>query len=58
MCCLKALNTVLAFCSSRKNFAITFPVVRTSVEAILHAYVHVNTIAYYVSLIRASDPLN
>ncbi|PIL23843.1 hypothetical protein GSI_13594 [Ganoderma sinense ZZ0214-1] len=32
----KALNTVLAFCSSRKNFAITFPVVRTSVEAMLH----------------------
>ncbi|KAI1787885.1 P-loop containing nucleoside triphosphate hydrolase protein [Ganoderma leucocontextum] len=32
----RALNTVLAFCSSRKNFAITFPVVRTSVEAILH----------------------
>ncbi|TFK81693.1 DEAD/H helicase [Polyporus arcularius HHB13444] len=32
----KALNTVLAFCSSRKNFAITFPVVRTSVESLLH----------------------
>ncbi|EJF65709.1 P-loop containing nucleoside triphosphate hydrolase protein [Dichomitus squalens LYAD-421 SS1] len=32
----KALNTVLAFCSSRKNFAITFPVVRASVEAMLH----------------------
>ncbi|RPD79912.1 P-loop containing nucleoside triphosphate hydrolase protein [Lentinus tigrinus ALCF2SS1-7] len=31
-----ALNTVLAFCSSRKNFAITFPVVRTSVESLLH----------------------
>ncbi|KAL6309039.1 P-loop containing nucleoside triphosphate hydrolase protein [Sparassis latifolia] len=31
----KALNTVLAFCSSRKNFAITFPVVRASVEALL-----------------------
>ncbi|KAH9951273.1 DEAD/H helicase [Amylocystis lapponica] len=31
----KALNTVLAFCSSRKNFAITFPVVRQSVEGLL-----------------------
>ncbi|EMD38568.1 hypothetical protein CERSUDRAFT_82843 [Gelatoporia subvermispora B] len=31
----KALNTVLAFCSSRKNFAITFPVVRLSVEQLL-----------------------
>ncbi|CCM03863.1 uncharacterized protein FIBRA_06013 [Fibroporia radiculosa] len=31
----KALNTVLAFCSSRKSFAITFPVVRQSVEGLL-----------------------
>ncbi|EJD05721.1 DEAD/H helicase [Fomitiporia mediterranea MF3/22] len=31
----KALNTVLAFCSSRKHLAITFPVVRSSVEALL-----------------------
>ncbi|THH10992.1 hypothetical protein EW146_g8195 [Bondarzewia mesenterica] len=31
----KALNTVLAFCSSRKHLAITFPVVRKSVENIL-----------------------
>ncbi|KAH8117220.1 DEAD/H helicase [Phellopilus nigrolimitatus] len=30
-----ALNTVLAFCSSRKHLAITFPVVRSSVEALL-----------------------
>ncbi|KZS99153.1 P-loop containing nucleoside triphosphate hydrolase protein [Sistotremastrum niveocremeum HHB9708] len=31
----KALNTVLAFCSSRKQLATTFPVVRSSVEALL-----------------------
>ncbi|KAI0703572.1 P-loop containing nucleoside triphosphate hydrolase protein [Cytidiella melzeri] len=31
----KALNTVLAFCSSRKALAITFPVVRESVERLL-----------------------
>ncbi|OCH95579.1 P-loop containing nucleoside triphosphate hydrolase protein [Obba rivulosa] len=32
---VSALNTVLAFCSSRKNFAVTFPVVRLSVEQLL-----------------------
>ena len=31
----KALNTVLAFVSSRKNLATTFPVVRSSVESLL-----------------------
>ncbi|TCD65415.1 hypothetical protein EIP91_002714 [Steccherinum ochraceum] len=31
----KALNTVIAFCSSRKHLAITFPVVRSSVEHLL-----------------------
>ncbi|KAL0947334.1 hypothetical protein HGRIS_013453 [Hohenbuehelia grisea] len=31
----KALNTVLAFVSSRKQLATTFPVVRSSVEALL-----------------------
>ncbi|KAA1474847.1 DEAD H helicase [Dentipellis sp. KUC8613] len=31
----KALNTVLAFCSSRKHIAATFPVVRKSVEGLL-----------------------
>jgi len=31
----KALNTVLAFVSSRKHLAMTFPVVRSSVEALL-----------------------
>ena len=31
----QALNTVLAFCSSRKSLAITFPVVRESVERLL-----------------------
>ncbi|KAL5490199.1 HRQ1 [Sanghuangporus weigelae] len=33
--CMKALNTVLAFCASRKHLAITFPVVRSSVERLL-----------------------
>ncbi|KIM23742.1 hypothetical protein M408DRAFT_11334, partial [Serendipita vermifera MAFF 305830] len=31
----KALNTVIAFCSSRKHLATTFPVVRKSVENLL-----------------------
>lgn len=31
----KALNTVIAFCSSRKHLATTFPVVRKSVEDLL-----------------------
>ncbi|THH32988.1 hypothetical protein EUX98_g1173 [Antrodiella citrinella] len=31
----KALNAVIAFCSSRKHLALTFPVVRTSVESLL-----------------------
>ena len=34
----QALNTVLAFCSSRKSLAITFSVVRKSVENLLKRY--------------------
>lgn len=32
---LKALNTVLAFCSSRKQLATTFDSIRASVEALI-----------------------
>lgn len=34
----EALNTVLAFVSSRKHLATTFSVVRTSVESLLKQY--------------------
>ncbi|KAI0709033.1 P-loop containing nucleoside triphosphate hydrolase protein [Earliella scabrosa] len=47
----KALNTVLAFCSSRKNFAITFPVVRTSVEALLHEPLELSKVAELKALL-------
>ncbi|KAI0336366.1 DEAD/H helicase [Cubamyces sp. BRFM 1775] len=47
----KALNTVLAFCSSRKNFAITFPVVRSSVEALLHAPLELEKVAELEALL-------
>ncbi|KAI0831138.1 DEAD/H helicase [Trametes gibbosa] len=47
----KALNTVLAFCSSRKNFAITFPVVRTSVESLLHAPLELEKVAELKALL-------
>ncbi|KAH9901228.1 DEAD/H helicase [Cubamyces lactineus] len=47
----KALNTVLAFCSSRKNFAITFPVVRSSVEALLHAPLELEKVAEFKALL-------
>ncbi|CDO70744.1 hypothetical protein BN946_scf184798.g59 [Trametes cinnabarina] len=47
----KALNTVLAFCSSRKNFAITFPVVRSSVEALLHAPLELEKVAELKALL-------
>ncbi|KAI0747965.1 P-loop containing nucleoside triphosphate hydrolase protein [Daedaleopsis nitida] len=46
-----ALNTVLAFCSSRKNFAITFPVVRTSVEALLHEPLELDKVAELKALL-------
>lgn len=32
---VQALNTVLAFVSSRKHLATTFPVIRSSVEGLL-----------------------
>ena len=32
---IQALNTVLAFCSSRKQLALTYPVVKSSVEGLL-----------------------
>ncbi|KAI0637127.1 DEAD/H helicase [Trametes polyzona] len=47
----KALNTVLAFCSSRKNFAITFPVVRSSVESLLHAPLELEKVAELKALL-------
>ncbi|KAI8998791.1 DEAD/H helicase [Trametes punicea] len=46
-----ALNTVLAFCSSRKNFAITFPVVRSSVESLLHAPLELEKVAELKALL-------
>ena len=36
----KSLNTVIAFCSSRKHLAITFSVIRSSVENIIKRSVH------------------
>ncbi|KAH9854069.1 DEAD/H helicase [Lenzites betulinus] len=48
---IQALNTVLAFCSSRKNFAITFPVVRTSVESLLHAPLELERVAELKALL-------
>ncbi|KAI0781100.1 DEAD/H helicase [Trametes elegans] len=47
----KALNTVLAFCSSRRNFAITFPVVRTSVESLLHGPLELERVAELKALL-------
>ena len=35
----KALNTVLAFVSSKNHLATTFPVIRSSVEGLLKRYV-------------------
>jgi len=36
----KSLNTVIAFCSSRKHLATTFSVIRSSVENIIKRLVH------------------
>ncbi|KAI0928397.1 hypothetical protein AcW1_005652 [Taiwanofungus camphoratus] len=47
----KALNTVLAFCSSRKNFAITFPVVRQSVEGLLKQPLDLSKVAELKALL-------
>ncbi|KAF8580679.1 P-loop containing nucleoside triphosphate hydrolase protein [Ramaria rubella] len=47
----KSLNTVLAFCSSRKNLATTFPVVRSSVEALLHQPLELSKVAELKALL-------
>ncbi|KAI0736617.1 P-loop containing nucleoside triphosphate hydrolase protein [Fomitopsis betulina] len=47
----KALNTVLAFCSSRKNFAITFSVVRQSVEGLLKQPLDLSRVAELKALL-------
>ncbi|OBZ75158.1 putative ATP-dependent helicase HRQ1 [Grifola frondosa] len=47
----RALNTVLAFCSSRKNFAITFPVVRASVEGLLKHPLELSKVAELKALL-------
>lgn len=36
----KSLNTVIAFCSSRKHLATTFSVIRSAVENIIKRSVH------------------
>ncbi|CAL1704265.1 unnamed protein product [Somion occarium] len=46
-----ALNTVLAFCSSRKQLAITFPVVRTSVEGLLRHPLELSKVAELKALL-------
>ncbi|KAK7693290.1 hypothetical protein QCA50_002857 [Cerrena zonata] len=47
----KALNTVLAFCSSRKQLAITFPVVRASVEGLLRHPLELSKVAELKALL-------
>ena len=49
---IQALNTVLAFCSSRKHLATTFPVVRKSAESILKECVH----SFVVHRVQTSEP--
>ncbi|TFK54805.1 P-loop containing nucleoside triphosphate hydrolase protein [Heliocybe sulcata] len=46
-----ALNTVLAFCSSRKHLATTFPVVRSSVEALLKQPLDLSKVAELKALL-------
>ncbi|KAI0797837.1 P-loop containing nucleoside triphosphate hydrolase protein [Abortiporus biennis] len=46
-----ALNTVLAFCSSRKHLAITFPVVRSSVESLLKQPLELSKVAELKALL-------
>ncbi|THH10272.1 hypothetical protein EW145_g1433 [Phellinidium pouzarii] len=48
---VNALNTVLAFCSSRKQLAITFPVVRSSVEALLRCPLELEKVAELKALL-------
>ncbi|KAF8522099.1 DEAD/H helicase [Hysterangium stoloniferum] len=47
----KALNTVIAFCSSRKHLATTFPVIRSSVEALLRGPLDLNKVAELKTLL-------
>ncbi|TDL27249.1 DEAD/H helicase [Rickenella mellea] len=47
----KALNTVVAFCSSRKHLAVTFPVVRSSVEALLKHPLELSKVAELKALL-------
>ncbi|KAI0080595.1 DEAD/H helicase [Panus rudis PR-1116 ss-1] len=47
----KALNTVLAFCSSRKQLAVTFPVVRASVEGLLRHPLELSKVAELKALL-------
>ncbi|TFY81755.1 hypothetical protein EWM64_g2254 [Hericium alpestre] len=47
----QALNTVLAFCSSRKHIATTFPTVRTSVEKLLGGPLELEKIAELKALL-------
>ncbi|QRV88778.1 DEAD/DEAH box helicase [Ceratobasidium sp. AG-Ba] len=47
----KALNTVIAFCSSRKHLALTFPVVRKSVEGLLKRPLELERVAQIKALI-------
>lgn len=49
----QALNTVLAFVSSRKHLAITFPVIRSSVEGLLK---RLNVSPFYDHSTDISDP--
>lgn len=39
----KSLNTVIAFCSSRKHLATTFSVIRSAVENVIKRSVHLLT---------------
>ncbi|KDQ60612.1 hypothetical protein JAAARDRAFT_555490 [Jaapia argillacea MUCL 33604] len=47
----KALNTVLAFCSSRKHMATTFTVVRSSVESLLKQPLDLSKVAEIKALL-------
>ncbi|KAL1746966.1 P-loop containing nucleoside triphosphate hydrolase protein [Schizophyllum fasciatum] len=47
----KALNTVLAFVSSRKHLATTFPVVRSSVEGLLKSPLKLEVVAELKALL-------
>ena len=55
----KSLNTVIAFCSSRKHLATTFSVIRSSVENIVkrsapHAIVGLSILTSRLQTVRSS----